>query len=161
MVETAPAAADARVALRLRVGEPRRPAAGVGKHVVAVVCRRQAGPLLVARVVDLRPPLLVSEPRHGACSVTTKTTRGRVLLVSGLQVYPTLSGGHLRTFALANALARRGNEVFVYSFVGRKKDYLARTPSRVQVWPGGINEHVNRSGLGFLAGYGSYALGLP
>lgn len=88
-------------------------------------------------------------------------TRGRVLLVSGLQVYPTLSGGQLRTFALANALARRGNEVFVYSFVGRKKDYLARTRSGVQVWPGGINEYVNRSGLGFLAGYGSYALNLP
>jgi len=93
--------------------------------------------------------------------VTAKITRGRVLLVSGLQVYPTLSGGQLRTFALANALARRGNDVFVYSFVGRKKDYLARKPSGVQLWPGGVNEHVNRSVLMFLAGYGSYALRLP
>ena len=93
--------------------------------------------------------------------MTAQSTGGRVLLVSGLQVYPTLSGGQLRTFALANALARRGSEVFVYSFVGRKKDYLARKPSGVQVWPSGVKEYVNRSSLGFLAGYGSYGLGLP
>jgi glycosyltransferase involved in cell wall biosynthesis len=93
--------------------------------------------------------------------MSAQSTGGRVLLVSGLQVYPTLSGGHLRTFALANALARRGSEVFVYSFVGRKKDYLARKPSGTQLWPSGVKEHVNRSSLGFLAGYGSYGLGLP
>jgi glycosyltransferase involved in cell wall biosynthesis len=62
---------------------------------------------------------------------------------------------------LANALARRGNEVFVYSFVGRKKDYLARKPSGMQIWPSGVKEYVNRSGVGFFAGYGSFALGLP
>lgn len=93
--------------------------------------------------------------------MTAQSTGGRVLLVSGLQVYPTLSGGQLRTFALANALARRGNDVFVYSFVGRKRDYLARKPSGTQIWPSGVKEHVNRSTLGFLAGYGSYALSLP
>lgn len=85
----------------------------------------------------------------------------RVLIVSSLQVHPTLSGGNLRTYALANALARRGAEVFVYSFVGRKKDYLARLGSGVQRWPGGVEEYVNRSWPSFLAGYGSYALGLP
>mgnify|MGYP003579149625 FL=1 len=93
--------------------------------------------------------------------MTTQSTRARVLLVSGLQVYPTLSGGQLRTFALANALARRGCEVFVYSFVGRKKDYLSRKPSGTQLWPSGVKEYVNRASLGFLAGYGSYGLGLP
>src|SRR6185503_5483281 len=51
--------------------------------------------------------------------------------------------------------------VFVYSFVGRKKDYVARKRSGTQLWPSGIEEYVNRSNLGFLAGYGSYGLGLP
>ena len=39
----------------------------------------------------------------------------RVLIVSPVQVHPTQSGGNLRSFGLANALARRGAEVFVYS----------------------------------------------
>lgn len=86
---------------------------------------------------------------------------GRILVVSPLQVYPTLSGGNLRTFSLASALAARGAEVFVYSFVGRKRDYAARARSVLQSWPSGVHEYVNRSLPGFLAGYGSYALGLP
>jgi glycosyltransferase involved in cell wall biosynthesis len=93
--------------------------------------------------------------------MTAEASAARVLIVSALQVYPTLSGGNLRTHALANALAKRGAEVFVYAFVGRKKDYLARTRSGPQKWPGGVDEYVNRSLPGFLAGYGSYALDLP
>jgi glycosyltransferase involved in cell wall biosynthesis len=86
----------------------------------------------------------------------------RVLIVSPLQLHPTLGGGHLRTFSLANALARRGAEVFVYSFNGRKTEYLARVPSGTQVWPhDGVPEYVNRSVLGFLAGYSSYWFDLP
>jgi glycosyltransferase involved in cell wall biosynthesis len=85
----------------------------------------------------------------------------RVLFLSGLQIYPTLSGGNLRSFALANALKRHGLEVFVYSLVGRKRDYLARRPSSIQAWPGGIQEYVDRRVLWFLAQYGSYALALP
>jgi glycosyltransferase involved in cell wall biosynthesis len=85
----------------------------------------------------------------------------RVLILSGLQVHPTQSGGTLRTFGLANALQGHGLQVFVYSLVGRKKEYLARIPSAIERWPGGIEEYVER-GLGsFLAGYGSYVLGLP
>lgn len=93
--------------------------------------------------------------------MSANTAKTRVLIVSALQVYPTLSGGNLRTYALANALAERGVEVFVYSFVGRKKDYLARSQSAFQDWPSGIQEYVNRSLPSFLAGYGSYGLGLP
>jgi glycosyltransferase involved in cell wall biosynthesis len=93
--------------------------------------------------------------------VTTGERSSRVLVVSALQIHPTLSGGNLRSFALANALARHGLEVFVYSFVGRKADYRARRPSATQVWPGGVEEHVDRGPLGLLAGYGSYGLGLP
>jgi glycosyltransferase involved in cell wall biosynthesis len=86
----------------------------------------------------------------------------RVLIVSPVQVHPTQSGGNLRSFGLANALARRGAEVFVYSFMGRKREYLARVPSGTQVWPGpGVKEYVNRSFLGFVTGYAHYWLSLP
>ena len=85
----------------------------------------------------------------------------RLVFLSGLQIHPTLSGGNLRSFALANALHRHGLQVFVYSLVGRKPDYLARRPSGVQTWPEGIEEYVDRGPLGFLAQYGSYALSLP
>jgi glycosyltransferase involved in cell wall biosynthesis len=94
-------------------------------------------------------------------TTVTHPPRPKVLFLSGLQIHPTLSGGNLRSFALANALHRRGLDVFVYSLVGRKADYLARRPSGVQTWPEGIEEYVDRGPLGFLAGYGSYALGLP
>lgn len=85
----------------------------------------------------------------------------RVLVISALQVYPTLSGGNLRTYSLANALLRRGFEVSVFSFVGRKSEYLARTGSAPQSWPSGVEEYVWRSPVSFLAGYGSYWFGLP
>jgi glycosyltransferase involved in cell wall biosynthesis len=84
-----------------------------------------------------------------------------VLFLSGLQIHPTRSGGNLRSFALANALQRHGLEVFVYSMVGRKKDYLRRCPSSIQAWPEGIQEYVDRRVLGFVAQYGSYGIGLP
>ena len=94
--------------------------------------------------------------------MTEQSSAARILIVSPLQIHPTLSGGHLRTFSLANALARRGAEVFVYSFIGRKNEYLARVPSGTQAWPrSGIPEYVDRSVPGFLAGYGSYWAGLP
>jgi len=85
----------------------------------------------------------------------------RVLFVSGLQIHPPVSGGNLRSYALAGALARRGLEVSVYSMAGRKPDYLARRPSGTQAWPDGIPERVDRSAAGFVAQYGSYALRLP
>ncbi len=89
------------------------------------------------------------------------TRPSRVLFLSGLQVHPTLSGGNLRSFALASALRRHGLDVFVYSLVGRKADYLSRRPSAVQEWPGGVPEYVDRGPLGFVAQFGSYKLGLP
>jgi glycosyltransferase involved in cell wall biosynthesis len=85
----------------------------------------------------------------------------RVLFLSGLQIFPPLSGGNLRSFALANALARQGMDVFVYSLVGRKPDYLARRPSDVESWPSGVPEYVDRRAAGFLVQWGSYALALP
>lgn len=87
--------------------------------------------------------------------------RTRVLIVSALQIHPPRSGGNLRSLALGSALARHGFEVFVHSLVGRKADYLERRRSAAQVWPTGVGEHVDRGVCGFVAQYGSYALGLP
>lgn len=93
--------------------------------------------------------------------MTNPSVMARILIVTSLQVHPTRSGGHLRTFNLANALARRKAEVFVYSFMGRKSEYLARAPSGTQVWPSGVQEYVNRSLLGFVTGYSSFLFDLP
>lgn len=93
--------------------------------------------------------------------MTQLMTSRKVLIVSGLQIYPTFSGGTLRSFALVNALARHGAKVFVYSFVGRKADYLARVPSGMQAWPGGVEEYVDRGLVNFIAGYSSYKLQMP
>jgi glycosyltransferase involved in cell wall biosynthesis len=85
----------------------------------------------------------------------------RVLFVSGLQIHPPVSGGNLRSRALVDALGRRGLEVFVYSLMGRKKEYLAWRPSGLQVWPQGAQEYVDRRLTSFAAQYTSYALDLP
>jgi glycosyltransferase involved in cell wall biosynthesis len=85
----------------------------------------------------------------------------KVLFLSGLQIYPPYSGGHLRSYALANALSRHGVEVFVYSLAGRKNDYLALRRASIQAWPEGIAEYVDRGPLGFLLQYASHALALP
>jgi glycosyltransferase involved in cell wall biosynthesis len=85
----------------------------------------------------------------------------KLLFLSGLQVFPPISGGNLRSSSLATALARHGFDVFVYSLVGRKPDYLARRPSSIQAWPEGIPEFVDRGAAGFLAQWGSYGLALP
>jgi len=86
---------------------------------------------------------------------------GKVLFLSGLQIYPAQSGGNLRSYALANALEYRGFEVFVYSLMGRKHDYLALRRSAIQTWPDGIEEYVDRRVPWFLAQYASYGLALP
>ena len=87
--------------------------------------------------------------------------RGKVLLVSGLQLHPTLSGGTLRSHALAVALHRRGFEVFVHALSGRKPAYRARQPSGVHSWPEGVSEYVDRSPRSAVRWLLSYVLGLP
>jgi glycosyltransferase involved in cell wall biosynthesis len=85
----------------------------------------------------------------------------KVLLLSGLQLYPTMSGGTLRSFALANALRHQGFDVSVHSLTGRKSDYKARHPSSTETWPGGVEEYVDRSIPSAVAWFASYVLGLP
>jgi glycosyltransferase involved in cell wall biosynthesis len=84
-----------------------------------------------------------------------------VLFLSAQHIFPPRSGGHIRSRGLVGAFKRHGLDVFVYSLVGRKEDYLARRRSSVQTWPEGVEEYVDRGLLGFLLQYASYALGWP
>ena len=56
-------------------------------------------------------------------------SRKKILFISMVQIYPCHTGGHLRTYSLAKALANKGYDVSVYSLTGRKKDYLKRKKS--------------------------------
>jgi glycosyltransferase involved in cell wall biosynthesis len=68
----------------------------------------------------------------------------KILLLSGLQVFPAESGGQLRTGSLVGALAAKGFDVRLYSMVGRKKDYQAGVPSGTTEVAPGIQEYVDR-----------------
>ena len=87
--------------------------------------------------------------------------RRKVLFLSLYQIRPPLSGGTLRTFALANALRRRGLDVFVYSFVARKSTYLSRQAPAVETWPSGAEGYVDRRTLWFLVQHFCWAFDLP
>jgi glycosyltransferase involved in cell wall biosynthesis len=88
-------------------------------------------------------------------------TAPRVLYVSALQLHPTISGGTLRSFGLANALRHHGLEVRVHSVTGRRADYVARRGSSTQTWPAGTTEHVDRGLTSAMAWLTSYVVGLP
>ncbi len=53
----------------------------------------------------------------------TATTGKRILFVSGVRVFPSNTGGHVRTGGIARSLARLGHEVKIYSLAGRNEDY--------------------------------------
>ena len=52
----------------------------------------------------------------------------RILILSGLRIFPVISGGQLRTAGFAAALGRMGYEVLIYSLTGRRSDYSAYRP---------------------------------
>lgn len=47
----------------------------------------------------------------------------KILLISGFRIFPTSTGGHIRTASITRALARMGYDVKVYSMAGRQGDY--------------------------------------
>ncbi len=85
----------------------------------------------------------------------------RILIISGIQIFPAQSGGQLRCGNLARSLARAGHEVSIYSFTGRKADYLARVPSSEQTIALGLTEYVDRSFFRGLLQFLTYRLNLP
>jgi len=68
----------------------------------------------------------------------------KVLIISGLQIFPPESGGQLRTANLASSLGQLGYQVEIYSFTGRKKDYLERMKSSEFIISKNILEYTNR-----------------
>ncbi len=75
-------------------------------------------------------------------------------------MFPPQSGGQLRTANLAKKIAEE-SDVFVFSFTGRKKDYLSNTKSGLDAISGHLVEWVNRSKLFGLFQLVSYRLRLP
>jgi len=85
----------------------------------------------------------------------------KILLLSEIQVYPSLSGGQIRTGAFARALAELGHDVTIYAFTGRKKEYLAREKSGATMSPNGVNEFVNRQPFFGACQWFAYKFELP
>lgn len=85
----------------------------------------------------------------------------KIVILSGLRVFPNESGGHLRSGNLAKALARMGHDVWIYSLAGRKEDYLQRDGALLQNIEPGLIEEVNLSLPLGLAQTLARRLGLP
>lgn len=75
---------------------------------------------------------------------TSAGTRPSIVWVSGLQIFPPLSGGHLRSAGLVTALSRHGFDVSVYSLIGRSPDYRAGKPSEEVTHGPHLREYIDR-----------------
>ena len=82
-----------------------------------------------------------------------------IVLISGFRIFPSSTGGHLRTSGIAHALARAGYQVLVYSLTGRQGDYTAgrllQSSYRVDTIASNLVEETNlKFGLGLLQAIG-------
>ena len=78
-------------------------------------------------------PRQIRRRRHADTERLPEITRLiKILILSGLRVWPVSSGGQLRTSGIACALARMGYDVVVYSLTGRRSDYRGYRPWRTQ-----------------------------
>ena len=85
----------------------------------------------------------------------------KILILSGLKVFPNQSGGHLRSGSVAKSLARLGHEVCIYSIAGRKSDYGQGQTMLFQGIEENLVEEVNLSlTIGLIQSL-SRRLGLP
>ncbi len=72
-----------------------------------------------------------------------------------------MSGGQIRTGSFARALAESGHDVSIYSFTGRKKDYLKGTKSSATQLENGVHEFVDRRKFFGACQWLAYKLALP
>ena len=72
-----------------------------------------------------------------------------------------MSGGQIRTGSFARALAELGNDVTIYSFTGRKKEYLERKKSSAAQLENGVKEFVNRQPFFGACQWFAYKFELP
>lgn len=68
----------------------------------------------------------------------------RILLLSGLKLYPPQSGGHLRSSCVAQALARSGFEVKIFSLAARQADYGWSRAPLIETIEEGLVEETER-----------------
>jgi len=85
----------------------------------------------------------------------------KILILSGLRLFPNQSGGHLRSGNFAKALARLGFDVCIYSLAGRKEDYQNGPNLLRQSLEPGLVEEINLSLPLGLAQTLARRLGLP
>jgi hypothetical protein len=85
----------------------------------------------------------------------------RILVISSLQIFPAESGGQLRTANICRGLSHLGHTVKLYSFTGRKAEYLERKPTSSQQINSQLTETTNRNPLFGALQFTSYKLGLP
>ncbi len=87
--------------------------------------------------------------------------RKKIVLVSGIQVFPPESGGQLRSANLCLALVKSGYDVEIFSFTGRKKDYLSLKKSSEEKINSHLSEYVDRNPLSGILQFLFYQLKLP
>ncbi|WP_176736479.1 glycosyltransferase [Oligoflexus tunisiensis] len=85
----------------------------------------------------------------------------KVLILSGLRLFPNQAGGHLRSGNVAKALARLGYDVCIYSLAGRKEDYGSGSQLLQQSIEPGLVEEINLALPLGLAQTLARRLGLP
>lgn len=68
----------------------------------------------------------------------------KIVFISGIQVFPPQSGGQIRTANLCRSLVNLGFCVDIYSFTGRKKDYINFKKSSENSIQNMLNEYTNR-----------------
>lgn len=85
----------------------------------------------------------------------------KIIFVSGIQIFPPESGGQLRSANFCQSLARLGHSVEIYSFTGRKAEYLKRESSQETKIAENLVEYVNRNPLLGLIQFIFYKFHLP
>lgn len=105
-------------------------------------------------------PLTNSDPFPGSSPAEPSGARPSILWVSGLQIFPPLSGGHLRSAGLVTALSRQGFDVSIYSLIGRSPDYRAGKQSDEVTYGPHLREYVDRRPAKASVQFVSYRLDL-
>lgn len=85
----------------------------------------------------------------------------KILWISGLQIFPNLSGGQLRSGNICKCLAQAGYQVQIYSLTGRKADYLKLTKSSTLDVSENLKEYVNRNPVWGFIQFLFYQLHMP
>lgn len=85
----------------------------------------------------------------------------KIIFVSGIQIFPPESGGQLRSANLCRSLIKLGFQIEIYSFTGRKADYINKVQSGEVRITENLTEYVNRSRTLGIVQYLFYKFHLP